>query len=166
MSTLGVFPSLNLEDPMSPHGLVRSMVFAALATLAACATSSTPPPAAAAAAPTSFAEQVAAGQALYAQHCANCHGDAGQGGKAPRVVGLKEGALPLDPPADRKFRKEQFVTVADVAKFVVANMPPNKGGSLPADQYWAILAFDLHANGIDLPAPLTPEMAATLTIPR
>jgi hypothetical protein len=45
-------------------------------------------------------------------------------------------------------------------------MPPKKGGSLPADTYWAILAFDLHANGIDLPAPLTPEMAATLTIPR
>jgi hypothetical protein len=45
-------------------------------------------------------------------------------------------------------------------------MPPKKAGSLPADQYWAILAFDLHANGIDLPAPLTPEAAATLTIPR
>ena len=86
--------------------------------------------------------------------------------KAPRVVGLKEGALPLDPPATSKGRKERFVTVADVAGFVVANMPPKKGGSLSADQYWAILAFDLHANGIDLPAPLTPAMAGTLTIPR
>jgi hypothetical protein len=58
------------------------------------------------------------------------------------------------------------VTVADVAEFVVHNMPPKKGGSLSADQYWAILAFDLHANGIDLPSKLTPEVASSLTIPR
>jgi len=113
-----------------------------------------------------FAEQVAAGQSLYAQNCAGCHGAAGQGDKAPRLVGLKEGALPLDPPADRKFRTGQFKTVADVAQFAVANMPPNKGGSLTSDQYWAIVAFDLHANGIDLPSPLTPAVAATLVIPR
>lgn len=114
-----------------------------------------------------FQQQVADGQKLYGENCANCHGDSGEGGtKAPRVVGLKEGALPLDPPADRKYRKNKFVTVADVAEFVVANMPPGKGGSLPANQYWDILAFDLHANGVDLQQPLTPELAKTLTIPR
>ncbi len=138
---------------------------------AACATGnegaapgpSTPP---AAAAP-SFQEQVAAGRKLYEEHCADCHGDEGEGGtKAPRVVGLAQGALPLNPPADRKYRKNRFVTVADVADFVVPNMPPGKGNSLPADQYWDILAFDLHANGVDLPKPLTPELAKTLTIPR
>ena len=134
-------------------------------TVGACATtSSTPAPSAAA--PTSFAAQVAAGGTLYAQSCASCHGDSGQGGKAPRLVGLKEGALPLDPPADRQYRKGQFVTVADVATFAVANMPPKKAGTLTGDQYWAIVAFDLHANGIDLPAPITPAVAATLTIPR
>lgn len=149
---------------------VLSLVFplAALA-LGACATTETPPPAAAAAtvAPASFADQAAAGGLLYGKHCAECHGAAGEGSaKAPRVVGLKEGALPLDPPAERKARKSQFVTVADVAAFTVANMPPKKGGSLPEADYWAILAFDLHANGVDLPAPLTPELAKTLTIPR
>jgi mono/diheme cytochrome c family protein len=113
-----------------------------------------------------FPEQVAAGQALYTQNCAECHGDSGQGDKAPRLVGLKEGALPLDPPTDRKYRKGRFVTVADVAEFAVQNMPPKKGGSLSADQYWAIVAFDLHANGIDLDKKLTPEVAKTLTIPR
>jgi cytochrome c len=126
-----------------------------------------PPPAtaAASAAPT-FATQVADGQKLYAANCANCHGEAGQGGKGPRVVGLAQGALPLDPPADRKYRKTRFVTVADVADFVVANMPPGKGGSLPPAQYWDILAFDLHANGVDLQQPLTADLAKTLTIPR
>jgi cytochrome c len=149
---------------------------AAFAVLGGCATSSEPTAASAAtpataaapgAPPASFADQVAQGQTLYANNCANCHGDSGQGGpKAPQVVGIKEGALPLDPPPDRKFRKNRFVTVADVASFVVANMPPGKAGSLTNDQYWAILAFDLHANGIDLPSPLTPEAAQTLTIPR
>jgi cytochrome c len=140
----------------------------------ACATGNEGAPAAAsrgataAGAPaTSFQAQVAEGQKAYAEHCADCHGDNGEGGtKAPRVVGLAQGALPLDPPADRKYRKNRFVTVADVADFVVPNMPPGKGGSLPADQYWDILAFDLHANGVDLQQPLTPELAKTLTIPR
>ncbi len=140
---------------------------------AACATSQeggagAPAANAAASGPApSFQAQVAAGQKLYEEHCANCHGDNGEGGtKAPRVVGLAQGALPLDPPADRKYRKNRFVTVADVADFVVPNMPPGKGNSLPPDQYWDILAFDLHANGVDLPSPLTPELAKTLTIPR
>jgi S-disulfanyl-L-cysteine oxidoreductase SoxD len=144
---------------------------AAFLVLGGCA--SNPPPAAASAgagttaAPGSFTEQVAQGQKLYADNCASCHGDAGEGGsKAPRVVGLKDGALPLDPPADRQYRKTKFVTVADVAEFTVANMPPKKAGSLTNDQYLAILAFDLHANGIDLPSPLTMDAAKTLTIPR
>jgi cytochrome c len=156
--------------------LFRSAAFlilggAALAWVGCASTSETTPApstaAAASTAPPPFATQVADGQKLYGQHCAGCHGDAGEGGaKAPRVVGVAQGALPLDPPADRKVRKSRFVTVADVADFAVANMPPGKGGSLPANQYWDILAFDLHANGIDLPQPLTPELAKTLTIPR
>ena len=146
---------------------------ATFAVLGSCATSEPAPAAtpatgaATAAPPASFADQVAQGQTLYVNNCAKCHGDAGQGtDKGPRVVGIKEGALPLDPPAGRKYRKNSFVTVADVAGFVVANMPPGNAGSLTNDEYWAILAFDLHANGIDLPTPLTPEAAKTLTIPR
>jgi cytochrome c len=150
---------------------------ATFAVLGSCATSEPAPPRATPAAaqgapapaapPASFADQVAQGQTLYVNNCAKCHGDAGQGtDKGPRVVGIKDGALPLDPPAGRKYRKNRFVTVADVAGFVVANMPPGNAGSLTNDEYWAILAFDLHANGIDLPSPLTPEAAQTLTIPR
>jgi mono/diheme cytochrome c family protein len=119
-------------------------------------------------APANFTEQVAFGQKLYGQECASCHGPGGEGtGDAPRLVGLKEGALPLDPPATAKFRKTQFKTVMDVGAFVVANMPPNKGGSLSTDAYFSILAFDLKANGIDLgDKKLDAELAKTLTIPR
>jgi len=151
--------------------LYTASLFSLLLVAGGCATNPptptpTPGPSPTPATAQSFSEQVSLGQTLYAQNCAKCHGDSGQGDPGPRVVGIKEGALPLDPPAGRKARKSQFVTVADVAEFVTQNMPPKKAGSLTPDQYWAILAFDLHANGIDLPSPLTPELAKTLTIPR
>jgi mono/diheme cytochrome c family protein len=161
-----------LEAPVLRTLSIRQLSLSiVLAAAGGCATNppapaATAPGSSTSAAPSSFAEQVTMGQGLYAANCAECHGASGEGGKAPRVVGMKDGALPLDPPAERKARKERFVTVADVAGFTVANMPPKKAGSLTADQYWAILAFDLHANGIDLPQPLTPALAATLTIPR
>jgi cytochrome c len=120
-------------------------------------------------APASFAEQAAQGQKLYADNCATCHGASGQGNpteKAPPIVGLKAGALPLNPPPTAKARKTQFKTVADVADFVTKNMPPSAPGSLTPDQYWAILAFDLKANGINLDKKLDASTAQTIAIPR
>jgi cytochrome c len=115
---------------------------------------------------TAFAAQAARGQTLYARHCAECHGASGQGDAAPRLVGLSEGALPLEPPASRNVRDTEFVTAGDVAAFVVANMPPGKGGSLSTDAYLAILAFDLKANGVMLEDELDLPLAESLTIPR
>jgi cytochrome c len=93
--------------------------------------------------------QVAEGAKLYAKHCAKCHGKAGEGTKkAPPVVG--KDALPLDPPSGAKTRKNQFHTAQDVAEFVSTKMPANKPGSLKPDEYSAILAFDLKANGVDV----------------
>lgn len=133
---------------------------------AASSAAEAPAAAAASTAPATFDEQVTLGGELYGQKCAECHGASGEGAKAPRVVGLKEGALPLDPPADRQHRKVQFKTVGDVAKFVVATMPPDAPGSLTEEQYLAILAFDLKANGITLPNKLDLATASTLEIPR
>jgi mono/diheme cytochrome c family protein len=117
--------------------------------------------------PKTFDAQVALGMKEYGEHCAECHGAGGQGtDQAPRLVGLDEGALPLDPPAERKLRDEQFVTVADVANFAVMNMPPGKAGSLSTREYLAVLAFDLKANGITLDKPLDLDLAGDLTIPR
>jgi cytochrome c len=110
---------------------------------------------------------VTLGQKLYGEKCASCHGNSGEGNRAPAVVGLSKGALPLDPPATAKARKQQFKTVADVADFVVKTMPPDSPGSLSQDEYWSILAFDLKANGIDLgDKKLDGALAPTLTIPR
>ena len=160
-------------------------VFFASIAIAALACSSTPPaaspeplqpaaetspaagePGTATPAPATFDEQVALGQTLYGAHCASCHGNSGEGGDAPAVVGIDKGALPLDPPATAMYRKTQFKSVADVASFVVKYMPAKTPGSLTEEQYWSILAFDLKANGIQLDKKLDGALAATLTIPR
>lgn len=120
----------------------------------AAAPAAAAPTAAGGAEPQTFADQVALGQKLYGEKCASCHGASGEGKGAPRVVGLDKGALPLDPPAAAKYRKVQFKTAADVAGFAVKNMPPGGAPDLKESDYWAILAFDLHANGVDLPNKL------------
>jgi cytochrome c len=109
-------------------------------------------------------DQATQGGKLYAKHCAKCHGDAGQGTKkAPAVVG--KDALPLDPPATAKVRKTQFHTAQDVAQFVATKMPAPKPGSLSADEYYAILAFDLKANGVDVSGKkIDPTTAAQITL--
>jgi cytochrome c5 len=108
--------------------------------------------------------QAEAGGPLYGQFCAKCHGNAGQGtDQGPPVVGAN--ALPLDPRPTAKARKNQFHTAKDIADFVVPNMPP-KGPKPTLEQYLAILAFDLKANGVDLtgkPA-LTPDMLSSIVI--
>jgi cytochrome c len=151
-------------------------IAACLSTAIGCAEQPPPqapagaPPAAApeATAPATFADQVSLGASLYGARCAKCHGAGGEGTKdAPRLVGLSQGALPLNPSPTAKFRKTQFKTVADVADFATRAMPPDAPGSLQPEQYWAILAFDLKANGIDLGAKkLDGALAPTLTIPR
>jgi mono/diheme cytochrome c family protein len=114
-----------------------------------------------------FAQQAKAGQSLYTEYCSSCHGAHGNDGKSPPVVGLAAGALPLAPPPKAKLRTTQFKTVGDVAEFVKKTMPPKAPGSLSSDDYYAILAFDLQANGIDLgDKKLDETVAAGLEIPR
>jgi len=102
------------------------------------------------------------GKALYQKGCAKCHGASGQGGeKAPPVVG--EGVLPLEPRSGSK-RTVQFKTAADVFGYVKTTMPADDPGSLSDDEYTAILAFDLNANGVKLSAPLDAATAATINL--
>lgn len=146
---------------------MRIVTLMFVAAIAACGESA-PPPATPTtpATPTAstFAAQVTLGQKLYGDNCASCHGAGGEGDKAPRVVGLDKGALPLDPAPTAKYRKTQFKTAADVGGFVVKSMPPTAPGSLKESDYWAILAFDLHANGVDLPKPLDGSTAKEVVI--
>jgi S-disulfanyl-L-cysteine oxidoreductase SoxD len=151
---------------------MRTMTFAVVLTAATIGCGgggeSAPPsatPATATSPPATFADQVTLGQKLYGAKCASCHGAGGEGGaSAPRLVGLDKGALPLDPPASAKARRAQFKTAADVATFVVKNMPPGGDPELKEHDFWAILAFDLHANGVDLPHRLDASNANSVVL--
>ena len=107
------------------------------------------------------ADQIARGQQLYSTNCALCHGASGEGtAQVPALVG--KGALPLVRESAR-FRTGEFKTALDIAKFAVQNMPPGKD-RLPEADYWAILAFALHANGVKLDTPVGPDNAASIVI--
>jgi mono/diheme cytochrome c family protein len=109
-----------------------------------------------------FGEQVTAGQTLYGAKCASCHGAAGEGGTASKLVGLADGALPKVAKAGSP-RTTEFNTAADVATFVVANMPP-MGAKLAESEYWSVLAFALKANGVSLDKKLDAAVAATVKL--
>ncbi len=92
-------------------------------------------------------EQRLAGGTLFEKHCAECHGALGKGkDDAPAVVG--EGAL------------ARFTNAQELHDFVSQHMPKDAPGSLKEGEYWAILAFDLRANGVDLNETLGPDNAS------
>ena len=142
------------------------MLVTALA--AGCAHNQSPDPAAASLSASATGDaraQATRGGQLFGQHCASCHGDGGQGTNgAPPLVG--KDALPLDAPATAQVRKTPFHTAGDVYAFVKANMPAKAPGTLSQDEYLALIAFDLQANGVDLSgkAALTPDALAALVL--
>ncbi|MEQ8280268.1 MAG: cytochrome c [Deltaproteobacteria bacterium] len=102
------------------------------------------------------------GAALYGEECAHCHGDGGQGtDRGPRVVG--EGALPYAPRADSQ-RDINFRTALDVFTWVKRTMPGEDPGSLTDEEYLAIMAFALDANGVKLSAPLDAATAEAIVL--
>lgn len=145
----------------SARALAFSLLFAPLGSACAAKASDTStqapaqpdtaaPPATATATATTFDDQVARGQELYGQHCASCHGADGTGASAPAVVG--PGVL------------TRFANAAEVFTFASEKMPGNAPGSLSDEDMLAILAFDLHANGVALEEPLAPANAGTIEL--
>ena len=51
----------------------------------------------------------------------------------------------------------------DVAVFATSTMPP-KGPKPTEDQYWAILAFALSANGVSVKDPVGPNNASSIVL--
>lgn len=115
--------------------------------------------------PPGVVAQVDHGKQLYVEQCANCHGAAGGGltDRGPAIVGA--GALPQQPRSGSK-RNAVFRTAADVVDWTAENMPSDAPASLSADQYLAIVAFDLVANGIRLDVPLDATSAGAIVLHR
>jgi len=110
------------------------------------------------------AEQIEHGREVYTDSCARCHGKSGEGSsKAPPLVG--QGALPMEPRPAQK-RKQPFHTALDVADFATRNMPPDEDdrAKLSERDYWAVLAFALSANGVDVSAPVGPTNAGGIVL--
>ena len=123
---------------------------------AAAPVTSPPPP------PVTATAQIDQGKQLYVEKCAKCHGPGGDGtDKGPPVVG--KDAFPLHPRAGAK-RDVDFHTAADVFAWATKHMPADAPASLSSDQYLAIFAFDLSANGIKLERPLDGAAAAKIVL--
>ena len=94
--------------------------------------------------PRRFVDQVERGEALYSEHCASCHGDAGQGTeRVPPLVG------PEALPPTRKDRDARFDTALDVLRYAAETMPTDDPGSLRAGEYEAIIAWVLRENDLE-----------------
>lgn len=129
------------------------------------------------------------GASSFAKQCAPCHGQRGESvSNAPYVLG--EGALPeyprernmtADPnagdPAALRLEarsrplgapwRDPFRTAQDLFNYVSKNMPlpKNKIGTLPPEEYWAIIDFMLVAHGVPVPAGgVNPENASTVKL--
>src|SRR5260364_147536 len=88
---------------------------------------------------------VAAGRALFAEACAACHGDKGQGGAADALVGGR-GTLATAKPV--KTIGSFWPYAPTVFDYVNRAMPFNAPQSLTPDQVYAVTAYLLFLNGI------------------
>ena len=88
--------------------------------------------------PALFTEaQAAAGEALYRQSCAGCHGATLAGATAPALTG----------PAFEASWSNPRVTLGDLFFIARTTMPPRASSSLTAPDHAAVFAYILKTNG-------------------
>ncbi|MBS0233709.1 MAG: cytochrome c [Proteobacteria bacterium] len=85
------------------------------------------------------------GRVLYAQKCASCHGDHGEGATAEELVGEPKPPTPDNP---SKAIGSYWPFATTIFDFISRSMPPSAPGSLSADETYAITAYLLAANKI------------------
>lgn len=83
------------------------------------------------------------GKTVFASSCAGCHGDQGQGGAAPALIGASANL-------------GKYNTAQGLYTKISTTMPRSKPGSLTPEQYINVTAFLLLQNGYVQPsAPLS-----------
>ncbi len=115
----------------------------------------------------------ATGAALYAQHCAACHGADARSGPDPALVG---GQGTLDGDAPRLTIGSYWPYATTIYDYIGRAMPFFAPGSLNADAIYALTAHLLHLNGIieadtvldrhTLPAVVMPNRGGFVPDPR
>ncbi len=89
---------------------------------------------------------VAQGEALYAERCAACHGEFGEGvGRMPALIG-GEDTLATDRP--RRTVGSFWPHAPTVFDYLRRAMPFGHAATLSAEETYALTAFILNANGI------------------
>jgi hypothetical protein len=134
-------------------------------------------------------DQAGPGASTFANECANCHGQRGEGlGSAPAVLG--PGALPefprnsgtsgditqYDPqmiqiqaqtrPAGAAWR-DPFRNALDLYTFTTKHVPKSRAAELKDSDYWAVVGYLLAAQGAALPpGGVGPANAASIPVPK
>jgi cytochrome c len=85
------------------------------------------------------------GRTIFADRCAGCHGDKGQGGLADRLVG---GFGTLTKPDPVRTVGSYWPYATTLFDYVRQAMPFNAPGSLTNEQVYAVSAYVLALNGI------------------
>lgn len=85
------------------------------------------------------------GGAVYAQSCARCHGDQGQGVSGPALVGAGTNI-------------QRHGDALGLVAYFSSRMPPGAPGSLSEEQYSQILAWILLGNGFVEPAAVWADL--------
>lgn len=88
---------------------------------------------------------VAAGRAVFAASCARCHGEKGEGGVGPTLVG-GQGSLATSKPLKTVGSFWPYATT--VWDYINRAMPFDKAGSLKPPEVYAVVAYILNLNGI------------------
>lgn len=130
------------------RGTLRDAAYSAheLGRIVKVSAAAAPAPAPTRNAPSFDNKQVAHGKRLYGSACAKCHGANMQGVTAPALSG------PAFAPASGS-----HLTIGGIYTYMSTNMPADRPGKLKDDEYAAIMAYLLNANGY---APGNEKMTA------
>jgi mono/diheme cytochrome c family protein len=91
--------------------------------------------------------QLAQGQAIYARRCARCHGAGGEGKMGPSLIGAKH-------------HLSGYGTADVLFDYTRQVMPADRPGRMLEVEYWAVLAYILHENGLLPPDTILESVTA------
>jgi cytochrome c553 len=127
------------------------------------------------------------GSSVYANECARCHGQHGEGlASTPPVMG--PGALPeyprdlgtgnsnLTDPQQIQIQqqtrpqgapwRDPFRNAQSLFDFVKLHLPKARAAAMKQDDYWAVVSFLLAVQGADVPATgVTADNAMSIAVP-